>query len=65
MTRRLGVICGACLLLGALAFVVIGQNGMYDRDWFTYWGGGRGVLNNANVYDPATWSAITHDNGSL
>jgi hypothetical protein len=38
---------------------------MYDRDWFTYWGGGRGVLNNANVYDPATWSAITHDNGSL
>ena len=65
MTRRLGVICGACLLLGALAFVVvIGQNGMYDRDWFTFWGGGRGVLNSADIYDPIIWAEITRDNGS-
>lgn len=51
--------------LGALAFIVVlGQNGMYDRDWFTFWGGGRGVLLGANIYDSTTWATITRENGS-
>ena len=51
--------------LGVLAFVVVaGQNGMYDRDWFTFWGGGHGVLIGANIYDSAVWAVITRDNGS-
>jgi hypothetical protein len=37
---------------------------MYDRDWFTFWGGGHGVLIGANIYDSAVWAAITRDHGS-
>lgn len=51
--------------LGALALVIVlGQNGMYNRDWFTFWGGGRGVLLSADIYDATTWATLTRENGS-
>jgi len=51
--------------LGVLALIVVaGQNGMYNRDWFTFWGGGRGVLQSANIYDATTWATLTRENGS-
>ena len=53
---------GALVVLALI--VVAGQNGMYNRDWFTFWGGGRGVLQSANIYNSTTWATITRENGS-
>lgn len=55
---------GVGTLIVLALVVVAGQNGMYDRDWFTFWGGGRGVLSGANIYDATTWATLTRDYGS-
>jgi hypothetical protein len=53
------------LALGALALVIVrGQDWMINRDFFTYWGGGRGLLDGANLYSPHQWSEITFGYGS-
>lgn len=53
------------LTMGVLAFLIAqGQAWMVDRDFFTYWGGGRGVLSAANIYDRETWSDLHRIYGS-
>jgi Glycosyltransferase family 87 len=55
----------AILGLGVIAIVIAqGEGWMFNRDFFTYWGGGRGILDNANLYDPQSWAEITRNNGS-
>ena len=53
------------LAMGVLAFVIAqGQAWMINRDWFTYWGGGRGILDGLNLYDSRVWHDITFRYGS-
>ena len=53
------------LVLGVIAIVIVqGEGWMFNRDFFTYWGGGRGILENANLYNPPAWAEITRNNGS-
>jgi alpha-1,2-mannosyltransferase len=50
---------------GVIAWIiVIGQERMVDRDWFTYWAGGRGLLENANLYQRQEWLALHQSHGS-
>jgi alpha-1,2-mannosyltransferase len=57
----LGLLASGLLALG----IVRGQAGMYDRDFFTFWGGGRGLLENANLYATDDWARITRAHGSV
>lgn len=52
-------------VMGAIAIVIAqGQGWMVDRDFFTYWGGGRGLLDEVNLYAPTAWSEIHRFYGS-
>lgn len=64
--KRSGIMGILLLALTALlAFVIANSQGwLVDRDFFTYWGGGRGLLNGANLYAPADWSEIHRLYGS-
>lgn len=60
-----GTILVAVLATGMVAFLTAhSQDWMVNRDWFTFWAGGRGLLNSINIYDPKAWSQITLDHGS-
>ncbi len=64
MTR---VVTGALAIIamGVIAFIVAqGQGYMIDRDFFTYWGGARALLNGMNLYDPKAWLEIHRLYGS-
>ncbi len=63
MTKWLLVLGAICLF--ALAFVIAqGQAWMVDRDFFTYWAGGRGVLESVNIYSEPVWRALHERNGA-
>lgn len=65
MTRPRGLVVLAILAMGVLAFAIArGQGWMVDRDFFTYWGGGRGILDGVNLYDTRAWFAIHQVYGS-
>ncbi|MBI3741405.1 MAG: DUF2029 domain-containing protein [Chloroflexi bacterium] len=53
------------LAFGGLAFVIArDQAWMINRDFFTFWGGARGLMDGANLYAPAEWARVTQANGS-
>lgn len=55
----------ALVTFGVIAWIiVIGQEGMSNRDWFTYWAGGRGLLEEANLYHRQEWFALHQAYGS-
>ncbi|HZQ05893.1 MAG TPA: glycosyltransferase family 87 protein [Anaerolineae bacterium] len=57
------LIGAACL--AALALVIAQeQEWMVNRDWFTYWAGGRGVLEGLNVYASPVWRSLHERYGS-
>jgi len=65
VTAQRGLVTLGVIVLGVLATVIAnGQQWMFNRDFFTYWGGGRGLLEGANLYDSATWQNITRVYGS-
>ena len=65
MNRARFLVPLAALVLGIFAFIVVqGQGWMVNRDWFTYWGGGRGLLNGVNLYGPGDWAAVHRQYGS-
>lgn len=50
---------------GTLALIVAqSQNWLVDRDFFTYWGGGRGLLDRVNLYQPRDWAWVHQNYGS-
>lgn len=52
-------------VLAVLALVIAsGQGWMFDRDFFTYWAGGRGLLDGVNFYSPAVWPEFTRSYGT-
>src|SRR5581483_8367164 len=53
------------LATGMLALIVAqSQNWLVDRDFFTYWGGGRGLLDGVNLYQPSDWARLHQSYGS-
>lgn len=55
----------AFAVMGVCAWVIVqSQAGMVERDWFTYWAGGRGLLAGINLYDPRAWFDLHETYGS-
>ncbi len=57
--KRGAIIFVVLFSLGIFALVIArGQEWMINRDFFTYWAGGRGLLDGKNLYDSSAWWSI-------